>query len=105
MIPCGDMPWPVLGRLSAYAREANDITRCSSFFVLYTANRLPDLNSEGRLKGGVAPPYSLYMTQSGKRRIFRCRECGKNFSEIRETVFFDLRTPEEKVIEIMVTVY
>jgi hypothetical protein len=38
------------------------------------------------------------MTQSGKRRIFRCSECERPFSETRDTVFFDLRTPEEKVI-------
>jgi IS1 family transposase len=27
-----------------------------------------------------------------------CKSCGTNFSETRDTVFFDLRTPEEKVI-------
>jgi putative transcriptional regulator len=31
-------------------------------------------------------------------QIFRCRECDETFSETRETVFFDLRTPEEKVM-------
>jgi hypothetical protein len=41
---------------------------------------------------------STYLTQSGKRRIFCCRECETTFSETRETVFFDLRTPEEKVM-------
>ena len=41
---------------------------------------------------------STYLTQSGKRRIFRCGACEKPFSETRDTVFFDLRTPEEKVI-------
>jgi len=38
------------------------------------------------------------MTQSGKRRIFRCSECERPFSETRDTVFFDLRTPEDKVM-------
>jgi IS1 family transposase len=38
------------------------------------------------------------MTQSGKRRIFHCSACKRPFSETRDTVFFDLRTPEEKVI-------
>ena len=38
------------------------------------------------------------LTQSGKRRIFRCGACEKPFSETRATVFFDLRTPEEQVI-------
>jgi IS1 family transposase len=38
------------------------------------------------------------MTQRGKRRIFECTTCGQQFSETRETVLFDLRTPEEKVM-------
>jgi len=38
------------------------------------------------------------MTQSGKRRVFECTTCGEQFSETRDTVFFDLRTPEEKVM-------
>jgi IS1 family transposase len=38
------------------------------------------------------------MTQSGKRRIFECTVCKEKFSEVRDTVFFDLRTPEEKVM-------
>src|SRR5438477_8833497 len=41
---------------------------------------------------------STYMTQSGKRRIFCCRKCERPFSETRDTVFFDLRTTEEKVM-------
>lgn len=39
-----------------------------------------------------------YMTQSGKRRMFECTTGGEQFSETRDTVFFDLRTPEEKVM-------
>lgn len=41
---------------------------------------------------------STYMTKSGKRRTFKCQECGETFSETRDTVFFDLRASEEKVI-------
>ncbi len=41
---------------------------------------------------------STYMTKSGKRRIFKCGECGETFSETRDTVFYDLRTPEDKVM-------
>jgi IS1 family transposase len=41
---------------------------------------------------------STYMTESGKRRIFQCTICGMSFSETRDTVFFGLRTPEEKVM-------
>src|SRR5918997_2365397 len=41
---------------------------------------------------------ATYATQSGTRRIFKCRDCGGTFSETRDTVFFDLRTAEEKVM-------
>ena len=41
---------------------------------------------------------STYLSQSGKRRIFRCSQCEGPFAETRDTVFFDLRSPEEKVI-------
>ena len=41
---------------------------------------------------------STYLTSSGKRRIFRCKVCRASFSETRDTVFFDLRSPEEKVM-------
>ena len=44
---------------------------------------------------------ATYLTQSGKRRIFDCTPCGEQFSETRQTVFFDLRTPEEKVILVL----
>ena len=41
---------------------------------------------------------STYLTQSGKRRIFRCSACEKPFAETRGTVSFDLRSPEERVM-------
>ena len=41
---------------------------------------------------------ATYLTQSGKRRIFCCHTCATHFAETRETVFFDLRTSEEKVM-------
>lgn len=44
---------------------------------------------------------ATYRTQSGQRRIFHCKLCGEQFSETRQTVFFDLRTPEEKVIIVL----
>jgi IS1 family transposase len=44
---------------------------------------------------------STYLTQSGKRRIFYCKECTTFFSETRNTVFYDLRTPEEDVIMVL----
>jgi hypothetical protein len=41
---------------------------------------------------------ATYLTQGGKRRIFRCHTCATQFAETRATVFFDLRTSEEKVL-------
>src|SRR6266702_1185914 len=51
-----------------------------------------------RMKLGNVSALATYLTQSGKRRIFRCHTCATPFSETRETVFFDLRTSEEKVM-------
>jgi hypothetical protein len=47
---------------------------------------------------GNVSAIATYLTQSGKRRILRCRTCATHFAETRETVFFDLRTSEEKVM-------
>ena len=35
---------------------------------------------------------------SEKRRLLRCHTCATHFAETRETVFFDLRTSEDKVM-------
>src|SRR5712691_11058776 len=51
-----------------------------------------------RMTCGNVSAIATYLTQSGKRRIFRCRTCETHFAETRETVFFDLRTSEEKVM-------
>jgi transposase-like protein len=51
-----------------------------------------------RMQQGNVSAIATYLTQSGKRRIFRCRTCATHFAETRETVFFDLRTSEEKVM-------
>lgn len=50
---------------------------------------------------GNVSSISTYLTQSGKRRIFHCSVCGQNFSETRDTVFFDLRTEENKVMLVL----
>ena len=36
--------------------------------------------------------------QSGRVRNFLCRTCGKSFCERRGTVFYDLRSPEDRVL-------
>ena len=51
-----------------------------------------------RMDRGNVSAISTYMTESGKRRIFRCQRCETTFAETRDTVFFDLRTSEEKVL-------
>jgi IS1 family transposase/transposase-like protein len=58
----------------------------------------PDCSHYRLINRGNISAISTYMTQSGKRRIFRCSKCEHPFSETRDTVFFDLRTPEEKVM-------
>jgi IS1 family transposase/transposase-like protein len=58
----------------------------------------PDCSHYRLMNRGNISAISTYMTQSGKRRIFCCSKCTRPFSETRDTVFFDLRTPEEKVM-------
>jgi len=50
---------------------------------------------------GNVKSIASYATQSGKRRVFQCKLCGEQFSETRDTVFFDLRTAEERVIIVL----
>ena len=58
----------------------------------------PDCAYAQLINRGNIRAISTYLTQSGKRRIFQCTKCGTPFSETRDTVFFDLKTPEEKVM-------
>jgi transposase-like protein len=60
----------------------------------------PNKNCEdyGQVNKGNISCISTYMSESGKRRVFRCSRCGETFSETRDTVFFDLKTAEEKVM-------
>jgi hypothetical protein len=50
------------------------------------------------MRRGNVSSISTYLTRSGKRRIFQRRVCGQSFPETRDTVFFDLRTVEDKVM-------
>jgi len=58
----------------------------------------PECTSYRLLNRGNVSAISTYLTQSGKRRILRCQDGKHTFSETRATVFFDLRTAEEKVM-------
>jgi len=56
----------------------------------------PDCSLDKSMHKGNVRAISPYRTHSGKRRILRCAPCTMCFSETRDTVFFDLRTSEEK---------
>ncbi len=58
----------------------------------------PECAHYSRMQPGNVSATATYLTQSGKRRLFRCHACKTSFSETRDTVFLDLRTSEEKVI-------
>ena len=58
----------------------------------------PDCSHYRLINRGNISAIATYLTQSGKRRIFRCGKCEGTFAETRDIVFFDLRTPEEKVM-------
>src|SRR5262250_3807518 len=58
----------------------------------------PDCTHYRLMNRGNIRAISPSLTQSGKRRIFRCRTCEQPFSDTRDTVFFDLRSPEEQVM-------
>jgi hypothetical protein len=51
------------------------------------------MNSQGNICA-----ISTYPTKIGKRRIFMYKTCEILFSETRDTVFYDLRTSEDKVM-------
>jgi len=50
------------------------------------------------MRQGNVSAIATYLTHSGQRRIFRCHTCATHLAETRETVFFALRTSEEKVM-------
>lgn len=57
-----------------------------------------DCQLYGQVNKGNIISIATYITKSGKKRIFKCKACEETFSESRDTVFFDLRTPTEIVI-------
>ena len=52
----------------------------------------------GKTKHGNIVSNGTYSTKSGRVRKFICRTCGNVFNDRTGTFFFDLRTPEDKVI-------
>ena len=51
-----------------------------------------------RMRQGNVSAIATYLTHSGKRRLLRCHTWEAQFSETRATVFFALRTAEDKVM-------
>src|SRR5213592_2759037 len=49
-----------------------------------------------RRQQGHVSAIATYLTHSGQRRLLRCHTWATHFAETRETIFFDLRTSEEK---------
>src|SRR5712691_3578162 len=58
----------------------------------------PACAHESRMQRGNVSAIATSLTQRGKRRLLRCHTGETQFAETRETVFFDLRTSEEKVM-------
>jgi transposase-like protein len=52
----------------------------------------------GKTRQGNIVSNGTYSTKSGRVRKFICRACGNVFNNRTGTVFFDLRTAEDKVI-------
>ena len=58
----------------------------------------PACSLYGKTEQGNIVSNGTYPTKSGRVRKFICRTCGNIFNGRTGTVFFDLRTPEDKVI-------
>lgn len=70
--------------------------KAPKFSDVFCPNQQCNLYGEVRQSNIVSN--GTYSTQSGRVRKFICRSCGKVFNQRTGTVFFDLRTPEDKVI-------
>ena len=51
-----------------------------------------------RIGTGSIVSNGTYSTQSGRVHKYICRECGRVFCERQSTAFYDIRSPEDKVI-------
>lgn len=57
------------------------------------ACRMQGVKAGGNIKGN-----GRYRTQSGLVRKFVCHACGRVFCDRNDTAFYDLRSPEQKVL-------
>jgi len=59
----------------------------------------PKCSSYGKTGQGNVVSNGTYQTKKGPRsRRFLCRVCGKSFCSRTETIFYDLRSPEKRVL-------
>ncbi|MEW6738011.1 MAG: hypothetical protein AB1489_42435, partial [Acidobacteriota bacterium] len=58
----------------------------------------PNCTHYSLMRRGNVSSIATYLTKSGKRRIFHCNVCQRRFAETSDTVFYDLRTREERVM-------
>jgi len=68
----------------------------SSFTNVACPNR--DCRHYGKVNQGNIAGNGTKRTNSGQVRNFLCRTCGKSFCQRQGTAFYDIRTPEERVL-------
>ncbi|MFH2044663.1 MAG: helix-turn-helix domain-containing protein [Pseudomonadota bacterium] len=62
----------------------------------------PKCTLYGKIKQGNIVSNGTYRTQKGTPgRRFLCKECGKSFCSRTGTIFYDIRSPEEKVLKAL----
>jgi len=62
----------------------------------------PECTFYGKTKQGNIVSNGTYRTQKGTPgRRFLCKECGKSFCSRTGTIFYDIRSPEEKVLKAL----
>ena len=57
-----------------------------------------DCKNYSKIGAGSIVSNGTYCTQSGRVHKYICRECGRVFCERQSTAFYDIRSPEDKVI-------
>ena len=63
------------------------------FFVPNVFSINPNCCLKGRLGKGNIIRHSFYITRQGRRRRYRCKECGRTFSSTRGTPYYRLHKP------------
>ena len=61
----------------------------------------PNCCLKGRLGKGNIIRHSFYITRQGRRRRYRCKECGQTFSSTRGTPYYRLHKPRSLFDEVV----